>query len=322
MLFRRPCYYDNFTCIADKCTDNCCIGWEICIDSEAAEFYKSVEGALGKRLNENICHGDEPSFILKGERCPFLNKGNLCDIITELGEGALCQICRDHPRYFEWYGNEKEGGIGLSCQEAARLILSEENFADYFEGEVDDYPDEDFDKAAYDFLLRVRDGIFDILCDTELDFCQKADAVLSLCHTAQQQLGNADRAELFPFSLEKELSRAIGILEKTEPIDEKWTAEFEGLRSTPLALSPDDEDEKYMTRLFAYFVWRYFLTGVFDYDIVSKVRFALFGVTVVYALYCLNLKKDFNTLRDAAVLFSKQMEYSEENLDTFFCNID
>ena len=77
-----------------------------------------------------------------------------------------------------------------------------------------------------------------------------------------------------------------------------------------------------MTRLFAYFVWRYFLTGVFDYDIVSKVRFALFGVTVVYALYCLNLKKDFNTLRDAAVLFSKQMEYSEENLDTFFCNID
>ena len=118
MIFRVPFYYNTFKCIADKCSDNCCIGWEIEIDSDTAEYYKSVGGAFGKRLSENI--SEENSFILKGERCPFLNEKNLCDIIINCGEEHLCQICRDHPRYFEWFADKKEGGIGLCCEEAAR----------------------------------------------------------------------------------------------------------------------------------------------------------------------------------------------------------
>ncbi len=318
MLFRRPCYFDSFTCTADKCTDNCCIGWEICIDSETADFYKNVQGDFGKRLEENISHGDEPSFILKGERCPFLNKNNLCDIIKSLGEDALCQICRDHPRWFEWYGNEKEGGVGLSCEEAARLILSEENFADYYESEVDDYPDEDFDEDAYSFLLSVRERIFDILCDGDLSFKNKADTILDLCEEAEARLNDYEKSAFAPFDYDSELVKAVAILAKTEPIDEKWTKEYEKLRNTDLTLAPSADEEKYLTRLFAYFVWRYFLTCVFDLKAVEKIRFAFFGVTVIYALYCLKQNKSFNALRDAAVLFSKQMEYSSENLDLFF----
>ena len=54
MIFRTPHYYSEFRCIADKCKDNCCIGWEIDIDDETAEKYKSITGEIGKRLNENI----------------------------------------------------------------------------------------------------------------------------------------------------------------------------------------------------------------------------------------------------------------------------
>lgn len=320
MLFRRPCYFDSFKCTADKCTDNCCIGWEICIDSDTAEFYKSVDGELGSRLKENICDGDEPSFILKNERCPFLNKNNLCDIISELGENALCQICRDHPRWFEWYGNEKEGGIGLSCEEGARLILTEENFADYFESECDDLPDEDFEEEAYIFLLSVRDNIFDILCEENMSFCERADKILGICAEAEIKLCGEGRINPSAFDFDAELKKALPILGKTEPIDEKWTKEFERLKLCLPVLSPDKDEEKYLTRLTAYFVWRYFLTSVFDYRVTEKIRFALFSVTVIFALYSISESKSLSSLIKKAVLYSKQMEYSTENIDIFFLN--
>ena len=320
MLFRRPCYFDSFKCTADKCTDNCCIGWEICIDSDTAEFYKSVDGELGRRLKENICDGDESSFILKNERCPFLNKNNLCDIISELGENALCQICRDHPRWFEWYGNEKEGGIGLSCEEGARLILTEENFTDYFESECDDLPDEDFEEEAYIYLLSVRDNIFDILCEENMSFCEKADKILGICAEAEIKLCGEDRINPPAFDFDAELKRALPILGKTEPIDEKWTKEFERLKLCLPVLFPDKDEEKYLTRLTAYFVWRYFLTSVFDYRVTEKFSFALFSVTVIFALYSISESKSLSVLIKKAVLYSKQMEYSTENIDIFFLN--
>ena len=36
-----PEYYKEFKCIASKCKNNCCIGWEIDIDKDTYELYKS-----------------------------------------------------------------------------------------------------------------------------------------------------------------------------------------------------------------------------------------------------------------------------------------
>lgn len=318
MLFRRPCYYDKFSCTADKCADNCCIGWEICIDAETCSYYKSIDSAFGERLKKNICEGDAPSFILQNERCPFLNESNLCDIILNLGKDALCQICRDHPRWFEWYGNEKEGGIGLSCEEGARLILTEEGFADFFENEIDDEPDEDFDDYAYRFLLSVRERIFDILCDNGFSFAERANKILELSAKAEAELSGEEKRSFSEFGFNAELKKALPILSQTEPIDEKWTSEFEKLKAATKELIPDKKDSEYLTRLFAYFIWRYFLTSVFDYRVTEKVQLALFSVTVIFALYNIKDNKSFDSLLKSAVLYSKQMEYSEENLDIFF----
>ena len=88
-----PDYYNKFSCIANKCNHNCCIGWEIDIDNETYEYYKSLKGDMGKRLCEEVSEEGTPHFKLSdNERCPFLNEYNLCDIITELGENALCEI--------------------------------------------------------------------------------------------------------------------------------------------------------------------------------------------------------------------------------------
>ena len=34
MLNTVPDYYKKFSCIADKCPDTCCAGWEIVVDDE------------------------------------------------------------------------------------------------------------------------------------------------------------------------------------------------------------------------------------------------------------------------------------------------
>lgn len=124
MRLTVPDYYDRFRCIASRCTDNCCIGWEIGIDPAALADYQSQPGAFGDRLRAAIQPGDPPFFTLtKSGRCPFLNEENLCDIYRQLGENHLCAICDQHPRFHNWFGAEKESGLGLSCEEAARLIL-------------------------------------------------------------------------------------------------------------------------------------------------------------------------------------------------------
>lgn len=321
MIFRRPCYYDDFCCKADKCSDNCCIGWEICIDESTATKYRNEKSDFGNRLRENISFTDEPSFILKDERCPFLNENNLCDIIINIGKNSLCQICRDHPRYFEWYGNTKEGGIGLSCEEAARLILTDSCYADYFESEVDEEVDEDFDESTFAFLFSVREKIYDILCDLSLPIEMRFSEILSLSEGAELLLSSeAPQNKGCAFSFEAEAQKMVPVLEKTEAIDDNWTEKLNGLRSltgSKISLKPDKEEEKYIERLTAYFIHRYFLKSIFDARITEKIRFAFFSVTVILALYKNEAEQSFETMLRCAVLYSKQMEYSDENIDIF-----
>ena len=130
MLLRIPDFYDSFHCIGGKCPDNCCIGWELDIDDDTYEYYRSVNGPFGERLRANMSGAEKSSesesvsFRLQVDgRCPFLNAENLCDICLELGPDALCRICTDYPRYsFEW-GDAIEKSLTLSCPEAGRLLF-------------------------------------------------------------------------------------------------------------------------------------------------------------------------------------------------------
>lgn len=119
-----PDYYSGFRCTAGACRHTCCAGWEIDVDPEALQRYRAMEGPLGEKLRRCIAPAPEPHFILGGqERCPFLNEGNLCEIILQAGEDALCQICADHPRFRNYWSDRIEIGLGMACEEAARLIL-------------------------------------------------------------------------------------------------------------------------------------------------------------------------------------------------------
>lgn len=317
MIFRTPSYYNAFRCTADKCSDNCCIGWEIDIDPDTAAYYNSVEGDFGKRLKENI--SAENSFILKGERCPFLNENNLCDIIINCGESRLCQICSDHPRYFEWYGSLKEGGIGLSCEEGARLILTSDNLT-FTESEICEYEDE-IDEEFLSFLLSARENLFDIL-SSDLPLKDKLVCILDSAEKLQFRIDNPHLGDqLFVCDSTPSDSQSfrdiLSLFSDFEPIDESWTQEYYSLmqnESFPLFFT--ETEEKYAVNLLRYFIWRYFLKGVFDEEVLSKLKFAAVSILVIKAM-----TKENDSLCawiEKSKLYSKQMEYSEENRELFF----
>lgn len=315
MIFCVPFYYNTFKCIADKCSDNCCIGWEIDIDSDTAEYYKSVGGAFGKRLSENI--SEKNSFVLKCERCPFLNERNLCDIIINCGEEHLCQICRDHPRYFEWYGNIKEGGIGLSCEEGARLILTDSECSTV--ESVIDEEEEPVDEELFSVLLNAREKIFSLL-DGEGTVKEKLCRVLDCAEELQFYVDNRDTdAEYIPSQgvAEADVRDIVSLYSDFEPIDGEWEKELSSLLSSDCSLGQlNAEEEKYMLNLCRYFIWRYFLKGVFDEEILSKVKLAI--VSVLFIRLMAGSDASLSVWIEKSKLYSKEMEYSDENRELFY----
>ena len=207
MQIFAPNYYKEFKCIADKCRHSCCIGWEIDIDHTTLKFYEDLKTPLGEKIRKNISREGDAHFILgEGERCPFLEDGGLCEIIRTMGETATCNICRDHPRFRTFYENFEEIGLGLCCEEAARLIL---NFKEPFsqvslegEGEVSISEDE----AE---VLSLRDEVIKVLSEREKKVSERF-CILS---------------EMFGFSVSDMLSeKLLDLYFSLERLDEKWTA--------------------------------------------------------------------------------------------------
>lgn len=327
MILRMPSYYKKFHCIAERCKDNCCIGWEIDIDPETAELYRKTEGQFGERLRKNIGGTAVKSFILgEQERCPFLNEKNLCDIILNMGENALCDICREHPRYYEWYGDIKEGGIGLCCEEAARIILGERETFSFYEEVITEEADYFVDEELFGLLSEARMKIFDRLyCDTE-PFEKRLCDIVDFAVRLQNNLDNGEMllpemsvSEAYEPIAVKPLMKLIGEL---EPIDEGWTEYYNEMAEISDKLTEKEFSSEvigYLRNIAVYFIWRYFLKGVFDGEIYSRVMLAVMSTAVIGRFYqCEVFKGSTLTLglcADTAKLFSKELEYSEENIE-------
>ncbi len=333
MKLKMPMYYKNFRCIADKCKDNCCIGWEIDIDPSSAEYYENVKGDFGKKLRNNIEKSDVCSFKLNGERCPFLNEKNLCEIIINLGENKLCQICNDHPRFFEWYSDIKEGGIGLCCEEAARLIVPCKEKFSTFETACEDEGCDDYNEELYDMLLFARGEIINTLEDKSISFKQRLSAIVQYAFEMQFKADNYEFEktpikELYPAKkTTPQVKKFLESFTSLEPIDDNWqeylSALIENSDNLQENLSSCKTDfDLYLKNLAVYFIWRYFLKGVYDEEFLSKVILAVISCAMIKLMY-INKLSDGKSLTDEACSmiakhYSKEIEYSQENLNKIY----
>jgi len=322
-----PDYCRDFYCIADRCRHSCCIGWEIDIDDLSLTRFRSVTGPLSKKLRESIEEAEDGTahFILQGdaERCPFLNKDNLCELILDLGEDSLCDICREHPRFRNFFSIREEVGLGLCCEEAARLLLIQRGpirLVECMPMPAGSEPKEadDLEQAFFQY----REDLFRIVFDGSLSLSEQLTA-----------LSGKEK----PLLSSSDLSRWGSFLKTLERLDSSWDEELKRLQNT--VTDPDISGfDAYMKEcgreaeyrnLLWYFLFRHLTDGLIYEEgdtfeeclpeLQKQVLFAQFSVELLHCLgACHWAEKGEYSLDDQigiVRLYSSEIEYSDENVE-------
>ncbi len=359
MEYMYPDYYEQFTCIANRCDDTCCSGWQIVIDEASLKRYEKVEGPFGNRLHNCIDH-KEGVFCQNGPRCAFLNDQNLCDLYAELGEEALCHTCKNYPRHIEEYEGLNEVHLSLSCPEACRIILSNKDKVTYEYKETEEEAEmyEDFDFLFHSKLEDTRDFLCQILQNRSLTIKQRMGIILVFAHDMQRRIQRNEifeiddlmdrysREDAIPHFLSQFKQYEWNFSEKyewfcqamkeykdLEPLTEDWftfldcstmmlgrlsNADYWQLKSEfRFSISTHDvEIEQILVNL----LYTYFCGAVYDYDVLSKVKFIIIAASLICEL---NFIKWYTEDRSLSMKervwithwYSREIEHSDKNLN-------
>lgn len=290
MKLFAPKYYSKFKCIADKCPHSCCVGWEIDIDKDTMKKYSRLKKGYGKEIKESIEKGDTPHFrLLDGERCYHLNEKGLCKIILNCGEEYLCQICKEHPRFYNYTNYGKEVGLGMSCMEACRIILESDEYADFCE-------------------MADSEGEAEII---EFDGCMERSKIFKIlkshqiCYTEKLRLIR-ETFDVCPERLDDEVWK--GCFYGLEYLDESHKnlfLSYEAEADVPKVL------EKSLERALSYFVFRH-CTEASCYE---EFRISLGFCLVMERLLASMASKKPENVCEYAVILSEEIEYSIDNTE-------
>ncbi|MBE7030377.1 MAG: hypothetical protein E7409_02985 [Ruminococcaceae bacterium] len=305
-----PNYYHHFHCIAQKCKHNCCIGWEIDIDHDTLQYYQSLESEFGARIRQNITQGESAHFILKeGEKCPFLNQAGLCEIICTLGEESLCDICNDHPRFRNFYSNFTEMGLGLCCEEAAKIVLDAKK---------------PFALVPFEPNSHIPE------CDeTEKDFFRIRNDAVSLIQNRNLSIGARFSAlsEMFGFKWDDfSLHDLCDLYVSLERLDEKWGLLLKKLQDFPFDTSYFEHTKLQIPfeQLCCYFIFRHLADALWDDGYSQRIKFCLSGCYIIGALCSLHLHQHgcigVGDIAEYARMYSAEVEYSDENINLLLEN--
>lgn len=310
MQIYTPSYYQDFCCIASQCPDSCCKEWEVQIDNETAAYYRSLTGPLGDKLRAVLSDTPDWGTVMRIEngRCPMWQKDGLCRIQTELGHEALCKTCREFPRLTHDYGDFVEYGLELSCPEAARLILTSAPLP-YSSQEIPGGESPDYDRAAMVLLLKSRKTVLSIIDDAAYSVPEMLVLFYYYVHQTQALLDGETPPEFSPAAILKSARQIAaptdfqGILDFYAEL-EILTPEWKTRLKNPLSPATWSDAFRNLAR---YFVERYWLQAVSDYDLVSRGKIIL--------LSCLMIHHLGGDLIATAQLYSKEIENSGENLN-------
>ena len=309
MRIIKPNYYDSFRCIADRCPDSCCKEWDVQVVPESAAYYRSLPGALGDRLRQALQEEDgETVMTIEDGRCPMWQEDGLCRIQAELGEAALCHTCRQFPRLTHDYGSFQEWGLELSCPEAARIILENPDPVMVCQT-LPGNSSPDYDPTAMEELLMSREIMYSII--REKDFSIPEMLAMALIYGYQVQAALDGEENGLPDDVQSlETARKIAqpgsmqeILDFFKTL-EILTPQWEELLAAPTPTVWDDTADRAIAR---YFVDRYWLQAVSDYDILSRIRLMVVSCLVIHTVG--------QDICRTAQLYSKEIENSIENLE-------
>lgn len=298
MILRTPSFYKDFKCIAGDCPDSCCQGWEVDADAQSLEYYKTLTGDIRKKIDSVLDKDEFGNTIFRlahKKRCPFLNHENLCDMHIAIGAEHTPYTCRMFPRFINDFGGTREMGVSFSCPVASDMMweLTEPM---HFVDELNDLPPElnEIDAQTYFYLTKARKKAFDIVQDRSLPVNQRLIKLLDFGVEIQQDLEEYQEGDN-PIAF-------FDVFRNPELINPQWLERVENGSAKPVS------NEVFNENIASYFIFRYFLTAVNDYDVLSKIKMAVIGVLIVTYF-----GEDSWTIH----LWSKETEHSQYNMDRY-----
>ena len=301
-----PWYFREFQCIAGACPDSCCKEWAVHIDPASADFYRNLTGELGDRLRSVMQTEDGfTSMVITEGRCPMWRQDGLCELQAQLGHDALCKTCREFPRLRHDYGDFAELGLELSCPEAARLILNDCDF-DMICEELPGGEDPEYDREVMEILLRSRREVLEFLRREAYPLPHTLAIILLYAHDVQEEIDGGAVAVLDPegcladarqYAVGGKGVPVQGFFKELEILTQRWAdlldkPPMEGAWSLPLV---------------GYFVQRYWLQAVSDFDLVCRAKLIVSACLLIHSL-------GDDTLSNAQ-LFSKEIENDPDNVE-------
>lgn len=356
MLLRVPDYYKEFHCIAKACKHNCCIGWEIDIDEDTYEYYQSVSGEFGSRLQQHMTQQEQEdrSFILQKNRCPFLNDENLCDICLHLGEESLCEICTEYPRFTTKYANVTEKCLGLSCEEACRIILSKKDKVYMTDLTFGDFKKDPQEETAALFL-EIRTYAIKLLQNRAYEMNTRLIQYLEFCYFMQEKLNDVTRncslkdvKDLYDSICKKPLDSYTNpadakkglqsfeerfmLYQSLEVLNEEWSNYLiemqqymknqtnSKLQDLWIQTLSTKEMQLELEQLAVYFTIRYFMRCIYTSDLLSQACFTIENLFFLKDMFQTNfLKKngahEKEDRYDLVRMYSSEIEHSQENIE-------
>lgn len=306
MKIYTPQYYHSFRCIAAACPDSCCKDWAVDVDPDAAACYRALPGQLGDRLRAVLQDTDDGTCMqIENGRCPMWRDDGLCRIQAALGHDALCEVCRTFPRLRHDYGTFVELGLELSCPEAARLILTAP--AQMHWELSSDEGETDYDADAMEILLHSRQTTLQLLADESLTVPEALAVLLLWAHETQAVL---DGGQQIPFCVSQALEDArhyatggnlpqlLDFFRSLEILTPAWAERLSSPKPGPWIGQ--------FRALARYFVMRWWLQAVADYDLISRAKLTVTACLVVHALG--------GDMIQTAQQFSKEIENDPDNI--------
>ena len=296
MKLYAPKYYSEFKCIADKCRHSCCVGWEIDIDGETMQKYLSAQdfpaNSYSVRIKDSIDMNETPHFRLcEGERCPHLRDDGLCKIILQSGEDFLCNICREHPRFYNDTSRGKEVGLGLCCEEACSIALRSDDYDKIIpigEEEGEDTPCK-IDTVA------LRSYIYSILKNDAVTHSQKLQKIYNEFGVSPASMDDNTAREL------------IHSLEYMDDGNREMFCAYSSSADTP------EELHKPLERALAYFVFRHCTEAQDETEYRAALGFCLFCERLLASVATAQGINTFDGFAELARIVSEELEYSEQN---------
>ena len=318
------------------------------------KFGDELRSKIVNEEDENIflLNGDRCSFLNEHNLCVIYNElgpDGLCytckqyprylEEFGNLREVGISLSCPEAAR------------IILGKKDKVKFQLTDNN------EEINSY--NDINPNIYINLIQCRKIVFDILQDREIELKHRCGIILSFINQIQEKIDFNEINTIKDVNkkyLNKEyLYKTISSFEKfNDRLEEKYINIYKilnifkdlkhikpndilGLENSLRYFWQNEEDIKVYSglhksfdeyyieneyqfeQILIYYIFRYFMKSVFDYDVIAKIKFALISFIIIKELsvirYLENKEFLYEDIVNISHIYSKDIEHLEENIE-------